>query len=76
VEAALLLAVSIRFGMLALSIAIIANPLDGYPLTSHFSAWFAPQGWMEVAFVLAVAVWAFRNALGGRKVLKGDFLEN
>jgi hypothetical protein len=74
-EAAMLLAVSIRFGMLALSIAIIANPIDGYPLTSHFSAWFAPQGWMEVGFVLAIAIWNFRNALGGRKVLKGEFLE-
>jgi hypothetical protein len=31
---------------------------------------------MEVAFVLAVALWSFRNALGGRKVLKGEFLES
>jgi serine/threonine-protein kinase len=69
-------AVSIRFGMLALTASLVLIPSFGLPLTSHFSAWFAPQGWMEVAFVLAVALWSFRNALGGRKVLKGEFLES
>jgi hypothetical protein len=75
VGTALLLGVSIRFGILALSITIIVNPLDRYPLTPNLSAWFAPQGWLEVAFVLAVSLWAFRNALGGRKVWKGDLLD-
>jgi hypothetical protein len=75
VGTALLLGVSIRFGILALSITIIVNPLDRYPLTPNLSAWFAPQGWLEVAFVLAVSLWAFRNALGGWKVWKGDLLD-
>jgi hypothetical protein len=75
--ALLFVAVSIRFGMLALTTSIMLGPtlLNG-PVTTHFSAWFAPQGWMVVAPVLAVALWSFRNALGGRKVLKGEFLES
>jgi hypothetical protein len=77
VAAALLyIAVSIRFGMLALAASLLFITVANFSLTSHFSAWFAPLGWMEVAFVLAVALWSFRNALGGRKVLKGEFLES
>lgn len=72
----LLMAVSIRFGILALAVAIIASRIPGrYPVTSNFSAWYAPRGWLEIAMVLVVALWSFRNALGGRKVLKGDFLD-
>jgi hypothetical protein len=74
--ALLFIAVSIRFGMLALTASLLFVTVQRFPLTSHFSAWFAPQGWMEVALVLAVALWSFRNALGGRKVLKGEFLES
>jgi len=73
----LILGVSMRFGMLALAASLVfVTARVNHPLTSHFSAWFAPQGWMEVALVLAVALWTFRNALGGRKVLKGEFLES
>ena len=67
--------VSIRFGMLALTVSFISSRILSYPVTSNFSAWYAPAGLLEVAGVLAVAALCFHNALGGRKVLKGDFLE-
>jgi hypothetical protein len=68
-------AVSIRFGMLALVAMFIAQVVkDRYPLTANFSAWFAPLGWLSVAMVLAAAVWCFRYALGGRKVWKVGLL--
>jgi hypothetical protein len=71
-----MLAVSIRFGMLAITVALITNSsFARYPVTSDFSAWYAPLGLMEVALLLAVAGWSFRNALGGRKVWKGEFLD-
>jgi serine/threonine-protein kinase len=72
----LLVAVSIRFGMLASTFAIWAfGSFARYPLTSNFSAWYAPQGFMEVALILAVSLWTFRHALGGRKVWKSEFLD-
>lgn len=53
------------FGMLALAVAIIAAEIPGrYPVTSDFSAWYAPRGWLEVGMVMVVALWSFRNALG------------
>ena len=68
-------AVSIRFGMLALTAMLIAQGVkDRYPLTANFSAWFAPLGWLSVAMVLAAALWCFRYALGGRKVWKVSLL--
>jgi len=75
-SACLTLAVSMRFGMLALTVTIIVNSsFVRYPMTSNFSAWYAPLGLLEVALLLAVSVWSFRNALGGRKVWKGEFLD-
>ncbi|MGH9592542.1 MAG: hypothetical protein ACRD5L_05580, partial [Bryobacteraceae bacterium] len=75
-SACLTLAVSMRFGMLAMTVAIIANAsFNRYPITSNFSEWYAPLGLMEVALLLAVAVWSFRNALGGRRVWTGEFLD-
>jgi hypothetical protein len=65
-----------RFGMLGLAVAIIAQTtFNRYPITSNFSAWYAPLGLMKVALLLGVAVWSFRHALGGRKVWKGEFLD-
>jgi hypothetical protein len=67
--------VMIRFGILpCILMTAIAGPTSGWPLTSDFSAWYAPIGLMVVALVLALAVWSFRNALAGRKVLQGDLL--
>jgi hypothetical protein len=65
----------IRFGILpCILMTAIAGPTFGWPLTSDFSAWYAPIGLIVVALVLALAVWSFRNALGDRKVLQGDLL--
>ena len=75
--ALLMLVLSMRFGMLAFAVAFIAtSSFTRYPVTSNFSAWYAPLGLMEVALVLAMTVWCFRNALGGRKVWKGEFLDH
>jgi hypothetical protein len=49
--------------------------LGNAPLTSDLSAWYADKGLIVVALVLVLAIWSFRNALGGRRVLKGDVLE-
>ena len=67
--------VMIRFGILpCILMTAIAGPTFNWPLTSDLSAWYAPTGLIVVALVLALAVWSFRNALGGRKVFHGDLL--
>jgi len=67
--------VMIRFGILpCIMMTVIAGPTFSWPLTSDFSAWYAPIGLVAVALVLALAVWSFRNALGGRKVFHADLL--
>jgi serine/threonine-protein kinase len=67
--------VMIRYGILpCILMTAIAGPTSNWPLTSDFSAWYALTGLMVVGLVLALAVWSFRNALGGRKVFHGDLL--
>ena len=62
----------IRFGVLPCAVMFaFAAP---WPLTSDFSAWYADKGLIVVALLLALAVWSFRIALGGRKVLQADLL--
>ena len=73
---ALLLWVILRFGILPGTLVIVfATLLGTLPLTSDLSAWYASRGMFIVVLTLAVAIWSFRNALGGRKVLKDGFLE-
>jgi serine/threonine protein kinase len=69
--------VMFRFGVLPFAVVLLVEIIMvlGPPLTSDLSAWYASKGLIIVALVLALAVWSFRNALGGRKVLRGDFLE-
>jgi hypothetical protein len=69
--------VMIRFGILPFTLVLLLQIVGSQaPLTSDLSAWYASKGLIVVALVLALAVWSFRHALGGRKVLQGDFLEH
>jgi serine/threonine protein kinase len=68
--------VMIHFGILPLTLMIMLGIVGSQaPLTSDLSAWYASKGLIVVALVVALAVWSFRHALGGRKVLQGDFME-
>jgi serine/threonine-protein kinase len=68
--------VMMRFGLLPQIVLILVQNVGGQaPLTSDLSAWYVSKGLIVVGLALALAVWSFRHALGGRKVLKGDFLE-
>ena len=79
VSAMVLLSVSlwvmIRFGILPFTFMLLLQIVGNQaPLTSDLSSWYASKGLIVVALILALAIWSFRNALGGRKVLQGDFL--
>ena len=72
----ILLWVTLRFGILPGTLIVVISTLVGtVPLTSDLSAWYASRGLVMVALTLALPIWSFRNALGGRKVLKDGFLE-
>jgi serine/threonine protein kinase len=67
--------VLIRFGVLPFAVTfLVAVETFNWPLTLDLSAWYADKGLIVVALLLALAVWSFRNALAGRKVLQGDLL--
>jgi serine/threonine-protein kinase len=68
--------VTLRFGILPGTLAVVFAVLVGtLPLTSDLSAWYASRGLIAVGLTLALAVWSFRHALGGRKVLSERFLD-
>jgi len=68
--------VMLRFGILHGTLILLISTLVGtLPLTSDVSAWYAGRGLIAVGLTLALAIWSFRHALGGRKVLEGDFLD-
>jgi hypothetical protein len=66
-----------RFGLLALAANIAINrAITGLsPFTPDFSAWYAPQGLLHIGFMLGIALWCFRHALGGRTLLRPDLLD-
>jgi serine/threonine-protein kinase len=66
-----------RFGVLPLLLAIFVSTILGNnPLTTDFSVWYASSMFTALAIVLAITLWSFRTALGGRKLIAGDLLEN
>ena len=71
----LLLWIMIRLGVLPTALFIaISSVMVKWPLTSDLTAWYADKSMIVVALLLALAMWSFRNALAGRKVLKDDLL--
>jgi hypothetical protein len=65
--------VVLRWGILALAIAILVSKVIGStPFTTHSAAWYFPSAIFMLACVLALTVWAFRIAIGGRRFWKTD----
>ena len=67
----------LRFGILpgTLIVLISVAMVGTSPLTSDLSAWYASRGLIVVGLTLALAIWSFGHALGGRKVFKDGFLD-
>jgi hypothetical protein len=45
------------------------------PVTTDLSAWYASTMFAGLAIILAVSLWSFKTALGGRKLWSAEFLE-
>jgi hypothetical protein len=69
-------AILMRFGVLPLAAAIFTSEvLQMIPVTTDLSAWYASTMFAGLAIILAVVLWSFRTALGGRKLWTAEFLE-
>jgi hypothetical protein len=69
-------AILMRFGVLPLTAAVfISETLQMTPLTTDLSPWYSSAMYAGLAIVLAVVLWSFKTALGGRKLWTAEFLE-
>ena len=65
----------IRFGVAAFTIAFLTDGiLIPFPPSLDFSAWHESFGRSAAALAIALALYGFYAALGGRRVLSGKFL--
>jgi len=72
----LFLAMMLRFGILALAIgAFVGRVLTQFPITTEWSAWYAPSGWIALGVVAALSVYAFRTSLAGKPFFKDEWLD-
>ncbi|HEY0704194.1 MAG TPA: serine/threonine-protein kinase, partial [Candidatus Acidoferrales bacterium] len=64
------LLILVRFGLLALLVALCANNvLEAYPLTGHFTEWYAQPTIVVFVMVVALAVFGFYTATAGKSRL-------
>ena len=69
-------AILIHYGVLPMAVAIsVSAILSRTPLTTDLSAWYASSMLTIVGMVLATALWSFRAALGGRRLIRADLLD-
>jgi len=47
-----------------------------YPLSTDFSAWYAPSMFFALAVVVGLAVYGFYISLGGQSLLGHSLIEN
>jgi serine/threonine-protein kinase len=67
----LMMLILTRFGVLPLAVGVfVSDCLNRFPLTHDFSSWYAVFGLLPVLLVAGIALWAFRTALGRRKLLE------
>ena len=72
VSMGILVAVSVRFGILAAIVTEICRRIFGYRIyTNDPSSWYFYAGMIAVVGVLALAIWATRTALAGRSIFGG-----
>ncbi len=62
--------VLLRFGMLALTVAVFTNALlVAFPITLDLSRWYAPNSLLMFTVLLALLLYGLRTALGNRPFL-------
>jgi hypothetical protein len=75
--AALFIATLVRFGLLAMIVALFFYTLWlTYPLTTDFSAWYAGGSIFAIVLAVALVFYGFYTSLGGQPVFRGKLLED
>ena len=65
-----------RFGWVTILVTTLtADLLEGYPLTTNLSAWYAHATVLIASFCLALTIYGFKVSLAGRPVLKNLLAE-
>jgi hypothetical protein len=73
--AALLIAVTTRFGLLAVTTTLFIFSFFGSsPTTTDFGAWYAPSAIFALVAILVLLAYAFYIALAGQQVFKRKLL--
>lgn len=66
----------VRFGLIALGIGVfLADVLLNMPYSLDFSNWYAAHNLLLVFSFFAIGVWGFYLSLGGKTLLKAEFLD-
>jgi serine/threonine-protein kinase len=65
----LLVALLMRFGILAVVVEVFFESIQLAPFTMQGSVWYAWMGWFSVAIMMAILVFAARSALAGTPLL-------
>jgi len=69
----LLMFILLRNGLVATIAALFfANSSRTVLLGGNWTSWYVPAGLASLVLLLAIAVWAFRSALGGRELIGDD----
>jgi hypothetical protein len=67
--------VMLRWGLLATAVGLFVTiVLQSIPYTTQSQAWYFDSQLFMLGVVAALALWAFRTATGGRRLLKEDLL--
>jgi hypothetical protein len=76
-QAAVLVVVVLRFGLLSLAVLQFVSPvLQAAPITLDFSQWYAGRSFFALALFVGIALYGFRVALGKRPVFGAVALED
>jgi len=66
-----------RFGVLALVVGLVVqNMLVVFPLTSHLGRWYASGAIAGIVAIAAIALFAFFNALAGKRLFADSALDS
>ena len=72
VPSVLFLLALVRFGLLTLITSLAFSiGISNLPISLDSSAWWSQASWINLALLAALAVWAFRGALGSRRPAAG-----
>jgi hypothetical protein len=55
---------------------VVQNVLILFPVTTHFSRWYAAPGLTGLAFIAALAFYGFHNARAGKPIFSAAVLDN